>query len=531
MKTLKYIGITLALALTLNACDQEIAELENPTPPTAEPDCPAGASAGSADFSKFVTLGNSLTAGFQAGALFTEGQNNSLGKILATQFACVGGGAFNQPDINSQNGFFTGGTNPIPGDIVLGRLLLQGTPPAPAPTMSDAGAIPNPQVNPGFMYAGDKDALNNFAVPGIQIGQIYLTETGNWGDPAHPAFNPFYARFAKVPGTSTIIGEATAALANGGTFFSFWLGNNDVLGYAVGGASNPAIFTSVEDFNVRFNGAISTLLGAGAEIKGIVGNIPDVTAIPYFRLVAYNAIPLPAENAAALNAGFAGYNQVLDALKGAPFNFPAADMDARKIAFAAGQNSPVIFDETLTDLGPYFDGLQGAGAISPVQRAQLEPYRMVRQTTNTDLLTLSAAPVLGTIVDENPLLVRGLTVPLGDQYVLIPQEQTEIRERTTAFNNIIAATANGSDRVALADVNAKFTQLATSGFESVNGVTFTPSLAPPTGGFSEDGVHPNSRGMAYVANIFIDAINAEFGASVPKVNIAKYQGTALPVNP
>lgn len=531
MKTLRYIGITLALALTLNACDQEIAELENPTPPSAQPECPADASPGSADFSKFVALGNSLTAGFQAGALFTEGQANSLGKILATQFACVGGGAFNQPDINSVNGFYTGGTNPIPGNVVLGRLLLQGTPPAPAPTISDAGAIPNPQVNPGFMYSGDKDALNNFAVPGIQIGQIFLPETGNWAGSEHPAFNPFYARFAKVPGTSTILGDAMAALADGGTFFSFWLGNNDVLGYAVGGASNPAILTSAEDFNTRFNGAIMQLLSVDENIKGIVANIPDVTAIPYFRLVAYNAIPLPEENVNMLNTGFAAYNLVLDGLKNPNIGLSADELDARKISFVVGQNSPVIFDETLTDLGPYFDQLVGLELMTETQRELLEPYRMVRQARSTDLLTLSAAPVLGTVVDNNPLLIRGLTVPLGDQYVLIPEEQAEIRERTTAFNNIIAATANASDRIALADVNAKFTQLAAAGYESMDGVTFTPSLAPPTGGFSEDGVHPNSRGMAYVANIFIDAINAEFGAKVPRVNIAKYQGTSLPVNP
>src|SRR5690606_8341512 len=196
------------------------------------------------------------------------------GLNLATPVACGGGGAFNQPDIHCVNGFYTGGPNPIPGNVVLGRLLLQGTPPAPAPTISDAGAIPNPQVNPGFMYSGDKDALNNFAVPGIQIGQIFLPETGNWAGSEHPAFNPFYARFAKVPGTSTILGDAMAALADGGTFFSFRLGNNDVLGYAVGGASNPAILTSAEDFNTRFNGAIMQLLSVDENIKGIVANIP-----------------------------------------------------------------------------------------------------------------------------------------------------------------------------------------------------------------------------------------------------------------
>ncbi|MDZ7648778.1 MAG: hypothetical protein U5K54_17260 [Cytophagales bacterium] len=54
---------------------------------------------GSANFAKFVAIGNSFVAGVQGGALFTEGQNNSLPAIMANQFAIsgVGGGPFVQP--------------------------------------------------------------------------------------------------------------------------------------------------------------------------------------------------------------------------------------------------------------------------------------------------------------------------------------------------------------------------------------------------------------------------------------------------
>jgi hypothetical protein len=539
MNKFKFIGLTLALALVFSACEQEIPELRDPEPTPVEPACPPTASKGSADFTKYVAIGTSITSGYMSGALFTEGQNNSLAKILATQFACVGGGQFNQPDINSVNGFFTGGTNPV-GNTVLGRLLLQGTPPIPTPTISDAAAVPSP-INQAFMYSGDKANLNNFAVPGIQIGQIFITETGDWtkfdldpntpGPQPHPAFNPYYARFASNPGASTILGDAMAALANGGTFFSFWLGDNDILAYAVTGASNPAIFTSEADFEARFLGAVNTLLSV-PNVKGVVGNIPNVTLTPFFRLVPYNAIPLPEANAAALNAGFAGYNGILDVLKGGPFNLPAAEMDSRKVSFVAGQNRIVIIDDDARDLGPYYDMIKDAGQITDEQRAALEPYRKIRQTTNTDLVTLTAATVLGTAVDNNPSLIRGLTVPLTDQFILTPQEQNEILQRTVKFNEIIAAKVNNSDnRLALADVNAKFNQLAAAGFEIVNNVLFTPSLAPPAGGFSEDGVHPNARGNAYIANVFIDAINQKFGASIPKANIGAYKATGLPVNP
>ena len=55
-------------------------------------------------------------------------------------------------------------------------------------------------------------------------------------DIADPSFatNPYYARFATAPGTSTVLGDA---LAVNPTFFTFWLGNNDILGYAAGGGA------------------------------------------------------------------------------------------------------------------------------------------------------------------------------------------------------------------------------------------------------------------------------------------------------
>jgi hypothetical protein len=61
-------------------------------------------SAGNANFSKYVALGNSLTAGYSSGALYISGQQNSYAKILADQFSLVGGGAFKIPYMNDENG-------------------------------------------------------------------------------------------------------------------------------------------------------------------------------------------------------------------------------------------------------------------------------------------------------------------------------------------------------------------------------------------------------------------------------------------
>jgi hypothetical protein len=537
MKKINLFSYIIVGALMLS-CEQDIL-VQKPAPVE-----PIVGAPGSASFTKFVAVGNSLTAGFQAGALFASGQNESLPRIMARQFEYAGGSAtFNQPTITSNNGCYNAS-----GGCTFGRLVLfdadgTGTAKTPSPTPSGAPGVPAPYNTTAADHAlalspftGDKSSLNNFGVPGILLGQALIPATGG---PAagNPAYNPYYARFASNPSVngstgSTIIGDAVAALANGGSFFLFDLGNNDVLGYATGGGSNPAIFTSVANFTGQYGAAIDALLSV-PNVKGVVGNIPNVTSIPFFKLVAYNAIPLDAATATQLNGGFAGYNQVLDALKGAPFNLPASVVDSRKISFVEGKNNKIVIgDESVPTFKPYFDGMYGAGAMTLAQRNALIPYEQVRQTTSDDLITLSAGAILGTTVGGNPLAINGLTVPLGDQYVLIPTEKTEILDRITAFNAAIAAkVAASNNRIALADVNAEFTAFASAGTMQMSGITLTASISPPYAAFSEDGVHPNGRGYAFMANIFIKAINAKFGSTVPEADVSKYKGTQLPLNP
>lgn len=551
MKKLLYIFYSASFVIFSVSCEQELVDnsgapcpSDDPSiicPGAVVPDCPADASAGNADFSKFVALGSSYTAGFQAGALFTEGQNNSLAKILATQFACVGGGVFNQPTIGSEHGYNIFVTpNPM-GATVLGRFKLQGTPPKPTPvvsgTVGSETALPNPQINPGFMYAGDKNALNNFAVQATLLAQIFTPATGNWGDPNPAAgFSPFYARFASNPGTSTILSDAVAADP---TFFMFWAGMDDYLLHAAfGGDATKAPLTPLEGgvgtgFTNTYNAAIATILGSDANLKGVVANFPSVFALPHFTSVPYNPVPLTEAQVTAANTGFGGYNQILDALKGAPFNYPVAEVDARKISFAVGNNAFVIVDETLNDYGDEFDMLQGAGAITAEQRAALTLYEQVRETQPTDIIPLAAGGVLGTLADpNNPSSVRGVAVPLGDQYALIPSEIAAIEAARQGYNAAIGAVATTyGSRLALADMNAAFSTFLGNKVAIGNNLTLTPNINPPTGIYSEDGMHPNSRGYAFIANVFIDAINAKFGASVPKANYTKYGATALPINP
>ncbi len=145
MKKIIPIGYAIALMLLSGACEQEIIDLE-PAPIVADTSC-QDAQAGTADFTKFVAIGNSFVAGFQAGALFNEGQANSLAAIMNKQFECVGAPAdFKQPAINAELGWNLFVTQPFLTDQtqpILGRMLLQygdntdclTGDPAPLPTM------------------------------------------------------------------------------------------------------------------------------------------------------------------------------------------------------------------------------------------------------------------------------------------------------------------------------------------------------------------------------------------------------------
>jgi len=91
---------------------------------------------GSADFSSFVALGASFTAGFSDGALFIASQENSFPNILSEQFANIGGGDLSQPLMNDNiGGLLFGGVQ-----IQEPRLYFDGA----GPVRLDA--YPTPEV-------------------------------------------------------------------------------------------------------------------------------------------------------------------------------------------------------------------------------------------------------------------------------------------------------------------------------------------------------------------------------------------------
>lgn len=230
--------------------------------------------AGTADFSRYISVGNSLTAGYADGGLYLEGQLNSYPSIIAKQMAQVGGGAFTQP-------LFTTDQANGSGYVKLTGFTATGSP-ITAPVTTNL-AVRGTATIPGFgtvilytKYSGD---INNYGVPGIKLQQIAYAPYGN--------LNGYYERM--LPGNA---GTNTTAYidfvtAKPFTFFTDWLGNNDALGYATSGGAADAL-TPKDQFAGLYNLSIGKLTAGGA--KGAVATIPDVTSVPYFTTVTVGAI-------------------------------------------------------------------------------------------------------------------------------------------------------------------------------------------------------------------------------------------------
>ncbi|WP_374951583.1 SGNH/GDSL hydrolase family protein [Mucilaginibacter sp.] len=227
-----------------------------------------------ADFSRYIAVGNSLTAGYADGGLYLEGQQNSYPSIIAKQMAVVGGGTFTQPLFNADQ---ANGS----GYLQLTGFTATGSP--VTRTVTENTAIRGQVTVPGFgnvtlytKYTGD---INNYGVPGIKLQQITFAPYGN--------LNGYFERMlpGNAPTNSTTYLDFVTAKPF--TFFTDWLGNNDALGYATSGGAGD-VLTDKGTFAALYNASIAKLTANGQ--KGAVATIPDVTSIPYFNTVTVGAV-------------------------------------------------------------------------------------------------------------------------------------------------------------------------------------------------------------------------------------------------
>jgi lysophospholipase L1-like esterase len=497
----------LLVSLTFVACN-------NDDETTIDPNSTDGLplTAGTADFSKFVALGNSLTAGFSDNALFIASQQGAYPNILAQKFALVGGGEFTTPFMNDNIGGMLLGGNQILGP----RLFL-----APGNNPTPVAGPPTTEVS--NVLAGP---FNNMGVPGAKSFHLLAPGYGNIAGVATGQANPYFVRFASAPGT-TIIADA---VAQNPTFFSLWIGNNDVLSYATSGGTgtnqltnpNPATYSSNDITNTAvFASVYSTLIDqlTANGAKGVVANIPYVSTVPFFTTVPTNPVPLSAAQVAQLNGGIFGpLDGILTAL-GQPDRIVALT--------STGANPVLIRDESLTDFGPQITGALIANGVPAAQAGLMGGlYGQARHARNTpgdrDFVLLTTRGIIGTAQAgvPAPFNTVAITFPLQDSAVLTAAENLEVVTATDAFNTAIATKANEKG-LAFVDANAILAQVNNGGLVS-NGFTMTSTFVTGNS-FSLDGVHPSPKGYALIANKFLEAINAKYGSNFKGVNLGQYR--------
>jgi hypothetical protein len=480
--------IVCASVLLISACEPNISGSFK------DPD------AGSADFSTFVAVGDSLTAGFADSALYRHGQANSYPAILAQQFALVGGGAFAQPLRESE---FTGSFVGIPTLVARDRLMIvsSGKPDPPVTADTIDPIVPENLVPmPGGLY-------NNFGVP---LAKSFHLDSASYGDPAGlnlagltgGTTNPFYVRFASAPSVSTMISDAVARMP---TFFILWIGNNDILLNALSGSpgtANPVFGTNPTDVTLPADFAMDLPLLVDAlktsTNKGLLVNIANVSTIPYFTTVPYNAINLDADQAAMLNADaqLMAYNAGMDT---AAMLTPMTDAEAarRKIVYKEGDNPILIIDDDLFDL---------TGFMLP----------NLRPATADDFILLPASAKIS--VDSGGLY--GIAVGLEDGDVLTATEAAAIDVVRQSYNVAIKAAADADPDILYFDAAAILEELNDNGLSyGSGGIT---SAYIQGGGFSADGIHPTARGYAVISNEIFKVINAGFDAYIPPIDPSDY---------
>ena len=471
-------------------------------------------SQGKANFSKYVALGNSLTSGYRDGTLYSDGQLESYPAMLASVMKKAGGAMdFKQPMIPNNIGGFQGLTG-FPGKLTL-QVVNGSLTPVPSPA-----AAPLDNISAGGPY-------QNLGVPGAKSFHLGLSNYG--------MLNPYYSRF------STGVSPVAAAVAQAPTFFSIWIGNNDVLSYATSGGvgvdqtgnTNPATYGSndITDPNVLVGSItqyVTALTANGA--KGVIANIPNVSTIPFFTTVPYNPLTksvlgggdeaIGQANITALNA------QLYGPLKQALSAFGAGNRI--NLLSSTAPNPLLIKDVDLTDLSAQITAALTPALGAPTAAAFGAIYGQARQATAKDMVLLTTRAIIGSTAAGAPASINkyGISYPLENAHILSEVETGRVLTATAAYNAGIKSLAS-SKGLAFVDANAKMNELASASGITFDGVKFTTKFV--TGGaFSLDGVHLTGKGYAIIANEFIKAINQKYQSTLPQVNIYNYSGVKFP---
>ncbi|NUN08769.1 MAG: hypothetical protein HUU54_06295 [Ignavibacteriaceae bacterium] len=212
---------------------------------------------GTADFSSFASIGNSITAGYQSGSLYNSAQMYAFGNLIAKQV----GATYAYPNYSDPG---------TPGRIEIVNITATGL---VTRTNTTAGTPTNTTYPKPY---------NNLGVPGALLYDVVnATSSANSAQALASgglSTNPLFDLILRGQGSMYKQAQLQAAKV-----ITLWIGNNDVLGYATSGGTSPAAPTSSLTFGGLYSQMADSIASIGAKV--VVGNIPDVTTIPFFTTV------------------------------------------------------------------------------------------------------------------------------------------------------------------------------------------------------------------------------------------------------
>jgi hypothetical protein len=197
-------------------------------------------------FERYVSMGNSITAGFQSAGINDSTQLQSYAVLLASRM----GSPFFAPLMRRPG-------CPAPYDSVFAAAGPHRISAIPCSLRT----IQNPP--PPF--------ISNVAVPGAEVIDGYSN--------LDPASNPNGLTTFFLGGQT----QAQAMQRANPTFVTVWLGNNDVLG-AVLNTANSGDTTQITDttlFKQRYTALLDSIDATRASGKGVLIGAANVTLIPY----------------------------------------------------------------------------------------------------------------------------------------------------------------------------------------------------------------------------------------------------------
>jgi lysophospholipase L1-like esterase len=310
------------------------------------------------NFSNTVFLGDSLTAGYQSGSLLDTQQVHGWAQLVA-----------GQANFNI--------TLPLiapPGAPSVLQLISLGPPPVITPNPGTTTGRDNPATQP-----------TDLAVPGAFLNDIANTVPLANPAPGQQQINQLVLGFPGL-GFGQDYSQATFAVKAQPTTIFLWAGNNDALIADLTGT--PSSMTSVANFTAQYTALIqqlSTLTPAHL----VIGNIPDVTLVPYLQPAAL----VLAEYSAATHLPVATLSALFGIVPGDYVTLE--DGFAEITAILAGTQKTPISD---------------AGVLTAAEAATVRS----QVTAFNAVISQQATAVGATLVDINALFTRvansGITI-------------------------------------------------------------------------------------------------------------------------